>query len=127
MSLKSNCQIKPITSEDTYYGNEDILRDDKFVSIVNQNRSLMQSMEMDISKVHGNEAHRTNKLINDEEVEDITKNFNNQLTTHTFESRESVKNTGRRLSNNADESLDISMYLNENIKKSSRSECIHFT
>uniref|UniRef100_A0A034WGU1 Uncharacterized protein n=2 Tax=Bactrocera dorsalis TaxID=27457 RepID=A0A034WGU1_BACDO len=112
-------EIKPITTEDIYYGNEDISTDDKFFSMVNHNRSVMQVMEMDISKVHENEAYQTYKLVNvnnDVEIKDITKYFNDQ---HTFDSIQSVNNAGRRLSNTTEGPMDISMHLNECIQKNS--------
>lgn len=122
------CEIKPISTEDTYYGNEDILTDGKMVSKANQKRfSVMQAMEMDISKVHENEAHSTNKLINvsnNDEIEFITNKFNNQLTTITFESIESVNNAGRR-SMNFEESMDISMQMNEHMDINSKNNYSH--
>ncbi|XP_050337587.1 uncharacterized protein LOC126763882 isoform X2 [Bactrocera neohumeralis] len=110
-------EINPITTEDIYYGNEDILTDDKFVSMVNHNRSVMQVMEMDISKVRENEAYQTYKLVNvnnDVEIKDITKLFNDQ---HTFDSLQSIKNAGRRLSITTEGPMDISMHLNECMQK----------
>uniref|UniRef100_A0A0K8U0U4 Uncharacterized protein n=1 Tax=Bactrocera latifrons TaxID=174628 RepID=A0A0K8U0U4_BACLA len=112
-------EIKPITTEDIYYGNEEILTDDKFGSMVNHNRSVIQMVEMDISKVHENKTYRTYELVNvnnDVEIKDSTKYFNDQ---HTFDSIQSVKNAGRRLSITTEGPMDISMHLNECIQTNS--------
>ncbi|XP_036224323.2 uncharacterized protein Spc105R isoform X2 [Bactrocera oleae] len=110
---------QPITSEDIFYANEDILTHDKSVSMGNHHMSVMQVMEMDISKVRENEAYQTDKLINVnncEQTEDITKNFNNQ---HIFGSIQSVKIAGRRLSIKTEGPMDISRHLNQYMQKSS--------
>ncbi|CAD6994773.1 unnamed protein product [Ceratitis capitata] len=92
--------------------------DDRSMTNANKRLSIIQSMEMDISKEENVTLQTINnvEMVNDEEIETITRSFKDQLSSITFESMDNGKKTNKRKSTNKNVTMDISMNVEEPVK-----------